>query len=77
MFAILGMLIFGALFLPFAALCSLISLVRSAAGLSLSGFGAAVVSSTLTVIGFVISPSAWILLAAILGIGLGSGGQSH
>jgi len=67
-FAILGIFTFGLVFLPFACLFSLVSLLRSASGVSASGFCAAVASCILTVIGFVVSPTTWLVLIGLLGL---------
>jgi hypothetical protein len=66
LFAVLGIFSLGLVFLPFAVLFSFVSLVRSASGLSASGFCAAIASSILTIIGFVVSPSTWLVLAGLI-----------
>jgi hypothetical protein len=65
-FAFLAIFSFAMLFLPFAILFSTISLLRSISGLSATGFGAATVSIILTGIGFIVSPSAWLVVAGLL-----------
>lgn len=67
-FAVLGIFSVALLFLPFAVLFSVLSLLRSITGPSASGFAAAMASSFLTVIGFVVSPTAWLAVAALFGM---------
>lgn len=72
LFAILGLFMFAILFLPFAILFSLISLLRSVTSPNVSGVMLALVSSVLTVICFVTSPTAILAALAILGIAASS-----
>jgi hypothetical protein len=65
-FGILGILTFGLIFVPLAAICSLIGLLRGFAGLSISGIGCSLLAAVLTVWGFVVSPTLWLLGAGLL-----------
>lgn len=67
-FAILGVFTLGLVFLPFAALFTLISLVRAVVGMSMSGLCAFLFSAILTGIGVAVSPTVWGALLFILGI---------
>jgi hypothetical protein len=63
-FAILGIFTFGIIFVPLAAICSLIGLLRGVMGLSAAGIGCSLLAAALTVWGFVFSPSLWLLVGA-------------
>ncbi len=69
-FAILGIFTLGLVFLPFAVLFSFVSIIRSISGFSASGFCAAIASSILTFIGFVVSPTTWLVLIGLLGLAM-------
>jgi hypothetical protein len=56
-FAVLGIFTLGIVFVPIAALCSLIGLVRGASGPSVTGIGISLLGGVLTVAGFVTSPA--------------------
>jgi hypothetical protein len=62
-FAVLGILTFGFVFVPLAAVCSFIGFVRGVGGLSVAGIGVSVLGCILTVVGFAVSPTLWVLLA--------------
>ena len=62
-FGLLGIFSVGVLFVPLAAGCSLVGLLRGVAGGSGSGIGVSLLGILLTVAGFVVSPSLWVLLA--------------
>ena len=74
-FGLCAIFSFALLFLPFAILFSLVSLLRSASRGSAAGFCACAASSAFTAIGFVVSPSAWIAAAALFS--LAGNGQHH
>jgi hypothetical protein len=61
-FGILGIFTWGLIFVPLAAVCSLVGLLRGSAGLSISGIGCSLLGAVLTAWGFVVSPSLWLLL---------------
>jgi hypothetical protein len=61
---VLGIFTWGIIFVPLAAICSLVGLIRGAGGLSIAGIGCSLLGGVLTVWGFVVSPSLWILLGA-------------
>jgi hypothetical protein len=60
---ILGIFTFGIVFVPLAALCSVIGFIRGAMGRSGTGVGVSILGITLAVVGFMVSPSLWLLLA--------------
>jgi hypothetical protein len=61
---ILGIFFWGIIFVPLAAICSLVGVIRGIIGPSISGIGCSLLGGVLTVWGFVVSPSLWILLCA-------------
>jgi hypothetical protein len=63
-FGILGILTLGIIFVPLAAVCSVIGIIRGVTGGSAAGIGVSILGAVLTVGGFVFSPSLWLLLAA-------------
>lgn len=62
-FGVLGILTFGFIFVPLAALCSVVGVVRGLTGGSAAGIGVSALGIALTVAGFMVSPSLWLLLA--------------
>ena len=64
-FGVLGILFLGIPFVPLAALCSVVALVRGIVGKSATGIGLSAVGAFLSVIGFIVSPSVWIAFAAL------------
>ncbi len=66
-FAILGIFTIGPVFLPFAALFSLVSVLRSITGFSASGAAVALMSCILTGIGVALSPSMWLIILGLIG----------
>ncbi len=60
---ILGIFTLGIVFVPLAALCSVIGFVRGITGRSGAGIGVSILGGVLTIAGFVLSPSLWLLLA--------------
>jgi hypothetical protein len=63
-FGVLGIFTFGLIFVPLAAICSLVGLLRGLAGSSISGIGCSLLAAVLTAWGFVVSPSLWLLVGA-------------
>lgn len=63
-FGIFGIFTWGLIFVPLAAICSLVGLLRGIAGFSISGIGCSLLAAMLTAWGFVVSPSLWLLLGA-------------
>jgi hypothetical protein len=63
-FGILGIFTWGLIFVPLAAICSLVGLLRGIAGFSISGIGCSLLAAVLTARGFVVSPSLWLLVGA-------------
>lgn len=63
-FGILGIFTLGFVFVPLAAVCSLIGLLRGLMGMSGAGIGLSVLGIVLTIVGFIFSPSLWLLFAA-------------
>ena len=70
-FGTLGVISIGVVFVPLAAICSLVGILRGAAGGSIAGLAISVIGVGLTVAGFVFSPSLWLLF------GLGAAIASH
>ena len=66
---ILGIFTFGIIFVPLAALCSTVGVVRGIAGHNGGGIGISILGIVLSIAGFFVSPSLWILFA------LGSAGH--
>ena len=62
-FGLFGIFTIGVLFVPLAAICSLIGLLRGIGGMSGTGIGLSLLGIALTAAGFVFSPSLWFLLA--------------
>lgn len=61
---ILGIFSWGIVFVPLAAICSLVGLIRGIIGPSVAGIGCSLLGGALTAWGFISSPSLWILLGA-------------
>jgi hypothetical protein len=57
----LGIFSLGIVFVPLAALCSVIGLVRGLSGTNAPGIGMSLLGCALTVAGFMTSPSLWLL----------------
>ena len=62
-FGVLGILTLGVVFVPLAALCSVVGVVRGVIGRSAAGIGVSILGIVLTIAGFVFSPSLWLLFA--------------
>ena len=65
LFGLLGIFTIGVFFVPLAALCAVVGLVRGLQGSSSSGIGMSLLAGVLAAFGFVISPSMWLLVGAI------------
>src|SRR6266446_2083691 len=63
-FGVLGIFSFGLIFVPLAALCSLVGLLWGVFGGSASGIGTSLLGAVLCVVGFATSPSLWAITAA-------------
>jgi hypothetical protein len=63
-FGVLGIFTLGLIFVPLAAICSVVGLLRGLTGVSLSGIGCSLLAGALTFWGFVVSPSLWLLVGA-------------
>lgn len=66
LFGILGILTYGAIFAPLAAICSLTGMILGVLGLSVSGFWVSFLGATLTGIAIMTSPSIWIGIGLVL-----------
>jgi hypothetical protein len=66
LFGVLGILTLGVVFVPLAAFCSPVGLLRGLAGLSGSGIAVSLLAGVLTIMGFVFSPSLWLLAGGLL-----------
>ena len=67
-FGILGVFTVGLLFVPLAALCSIVGLLRGIEGRSAAGIGISLLGAILTIAAIVSSPSLWLLLAAMVAV---------
>jgi hypothetical protein len=65
-FGVLGIFTLGLVFVPLAALCSVVGLIRGLTSASAAGIGLSLVGAVLTIAGFIFSPSLWVLLAAAI-----------
>jgi hypothetical protein len=65
LFGILGILTIGIIFVPLAALCSLIGLLRGIGGPSLAGIATSLLGAVLTIFGFISSPTLWLFAAGL------------
>lgn len=70
LFGIIGIFAFAIVFVPLAACCALVGLVRGIVGKSAAGIGTSVLAGALSVFGFIASPTLWILTAGVLAGGL-------
>jgi hypothetical protein len=65
-FGAFGIVTLGIVFVPLAALCSVIGLLRGLAGLSGAGIAVSLLGGVLTILGFVFSPGLWLLAGGLL-----------
>jgi hypothetical protein len=65
-FGILGIFTIGIVFVPLAALCAVFGLIGGIVKGQMSTVLLAVIAGVLVVVGWVTSPSLWVLTAAIL-----------
>jgi hypothetical protein len=63
MLEILGILTIGVLFIPLAATCAIVGLLRGISAGNAAGIGASLLGGALSVVGLIVSPSLWLLLA--------------
>lgn len=61
--AVIGIFTIGFVFVPLAAICSMVGVVRGVIGRNGGGIGVSLLGLALTVAGFVLSPSLWLLFA--------------
>jgi hypothetical protein len=69
MACVLGVLVIftlGIVFVPLSAIRSVVGLIRGISGGSATGIGVSVLGGALTVVGFMFSPSLWVLTAAMM-----------
>jgi hypothetical protein len=66
LFGILGIFTLGLVFVPLAALCSVIGMLRGLVGRSISGFSISLMGAFLAFIGVLVSPSLWLVVAGLL-----------
>jgi hypothetical protein len=66
LFGILGIFTLGLIFIPLAALCSVIGMLRGLVGRSISGFSISLMGAFLAFVGVVVSPSLWLIVAGFL-----------
>jgi uncharacterized protein YecT (DUF1311 family) len=67
-----GIFSWGLVFVPLAALCTVVGLLRGLARLSPPGIGVSLLSGILTVWGFIFSPSLWLFVGGFVGGLVGS-----
>lgn len=60
-FGVLGILTSGLIFVPLAAICSFFGLLSAVTKPNVAGIGASLMGCVLTFIGFLVSPSLWVL----------------
>ena len=65
-FGVLGIFTLGFVFVPLAALCSFVGLIRGLFGASASGVGASILAAGLAIFGFAMSPTLWAITAGAL-----------
>ena len=65
-FGILGIIHLGIVFVPLAALCTAIGVVRSLIIKNYTALFVAILGGILTIIGFIVSPSMWLLTAGLV-----------
>ncbi len=65
-FGVIGVFAIGFVFVPLAAACAVVGLIRGISGKSAAGIGTSLVAGVLSVFGFVTSPSLWLLTAGVL-----------
>lgn len=68
-FGVLGIFFIGLIFVPLAALCAIIGLIRGIGSGSATAVGLSIIGGILCFFGFAVSPSLWVLL----GVGLLAG----
>ncbi len=68
-FGVLGIFFIGLIFVPLAALCAIIGLIRGIGSGSATAVGLSIIAGILCFFGFAVSPSLWVLL----GVGLLAG----
>ena len=66
-FGILGIFTIGAIFVPLGILCGLVAVMSGLRHRSLSTVFVAGLCFVLGVVGFAVSPSAWLLLGGLIG----------
>jgi hypothetical protein len=66
LFGILGIFTLAIVFVPLAAVCSVIGMLLGLFGRSGSGFGLSLVGGFLTAAGFAVSPSLWLIFGGLL-----------
>jgi hypothetical protein len=65
-FGILGILTIGAIFVPLAILCTVCGLLSGLTNLRADVLGLCILSAIVGVIGWVVSPSMWLMTAGII-----------
>ncbi len=65
-FGVIGVFALGFVFVPLAAACAVVGLIRGISGNSAAGIGTSLLAGALSVFGFFTSPSLWLLAASLL-----------
>jgi hypothetical protein len=65
-FGVIGVFALGFVFVPLAAACAVVGLIRGISGNSAAGIGTSLLAGVLSVFGFFTSPSLWLLAASLL-----------
>lgn len=68
-FGVMGIFAVGFVFVPLAAVCAAIGLVRGLLGRCAAGVGTSLLAGVLSVFGFILSPSLWLLTATVIAAG--------
>lgn len=65
-FGVIGVFALGFVFVPLAAVCAVVGLIRGISGKSAAGIGTSLLAGALSAFGFITSPSLWLLTAGLL-----------
>ncbi len=68
-FAVLGIFLFGVIFVPLAAIVAIISTILAIKSKNVGSIGLSIAAWILTAVGFFTSPVLWVTIAAMFGLG--------
>jgi hypothetical protein len=66
-FGLLGILTIEAIFVPLAALCAVVGLFCCVADRNVAGIGTSLLAGVLSITGFMVSPTLWLIAAGYIG----------